>query len=110
MWASAVLAFAALVILIIPRIRRKEGWLAVACAFVFVSLWIEKGLGLVVTGFIPSPLETITEYVPTGTEIAITLGIWAVGFLILTLLYRIFVAVRSDIDGTNDRSAAKVKN
>ena len=110
MWTSAVLAFAALVILIIPRIRRKEGWLAVACAFVFVSLWIEKGLGLVVTGFIPSPLETITEYVPTGTEIAITLGIWAVGFLILTLLYRIFVAVRSDIDGTNDRSAAKVRN
>jgi molybdopterin-containing oxidoreductase family membrane subunit len=109
MWTSAVLAFAALGILTIPRIRRKEGWLAVACAFVFVSFWIEKGLGLVVTGFIPSPLETITEYVPTGTEIAITLGIWAVGFLILTLLYKIFVTVRSDIDGANDRSVANVR-
>jgi molybdopterin-containing oxidoreductase family membrane subunit len=76
---------------------------------VFVSFWIEKGLGLVVTGFIPSPLETITEYVPTGTEIAITLGIWAVGFLILTLLYKIFVTVRSDIDGANDRSVANVR-
>jgi len=93
MWTSAVLAFAALGMLIIPSIRRKEGWLAMACVFVFVSLWIEKGLGLVVTGFIPSPLETITEYVPTGTEIAITLGIWAVGFLILTILYKIFIAV-----------------
>ena len=98
MWTSAVLAFVALGMLIIPFIRRKEGWLAVACAFVFVSLWIEKGLGLVVPGFIPSPLETITEYVPTGTEIAITLGVWAVGFLLLTLLYKIFVSVRSGID------------
>ena len=98
MWTSAVLAFVALGMLIIPFIRRKEGWLAVACAFVFVSLWIEKGLGLVVPGFIPSPLETITEYVPTGTEIAITLGVWAVGFLLLTLLYKIFVNVLSGID------------
>ena len=109
MWTSAVLAFAALSILTIPRIRRKEGWLAIACVFVFVSLWIEKGLGLVVTGFIPSPLETITEYIPTGTEIAITLGVWAIGFLILTLLYRIFVAVRSDIDG-DDESVANERS
>jgi Ni/Fe-hydrogenase subunit HybB-like protein len=104
MWTSAVLAFAALGILTLPRIRRNNVWLAIACVFVFVSFWIEKGLGLVVTGFIPSPLETITEYVPTGAEIAITLGIWAVGLFILTLLYRIFVAVRRDIDGTNGRN------
>jgi Ni/Fe-hydrogenase subunit HybB-like protein len=104
MWTSAVLAFAALGILTIPRIRRNDGWLAIACVFVFVSLWIEKGLGLVVTGFIPSPLEKITEYVPTGPEIAITLGIWAIGLFILTLFYRIFVVVRRDIDGTNGRN------
>ena len=103
MWTSVVLAFVALGMLIIPFIRRKEGWLAVVCAFVFVSLWIEKGLGLVVPGFIPSPLETITEYVPTGTEIAITLGVWAVGFLLLTLLYKIFVSVRSGIDDANGK-------
>ena len=96
MWTSAMLAFAALFILTISRIRRKDGWLVIACVFVFVSLWIEKGLGLVITGFIPSPLETITEYVPTGPEIAITLGVWAAGFLILTIFYRIFVAVREN--------------
>jgi hypothetical protein len=44
-----------------------------------------------------------------GEAIAITLGIWAVGFLILTLLYKIFVTVRSDIDGANDRSVANVR-
>jgi molybdopterin-containing oxidoreductase family membrane subunit len=98
MWTSTLLAFTALGILTFPRIRRKEGWLAFACAFVFVSLWIEKGLGLVVTGFIPSPLEKINEYAPTALEIGITLGVWAGGLLILTILYRIFVAVRSSMN------------
>ncbi|MDD3250640.1 MAG: polysulfide reductase NrfD [Smithellaceae bacterium] len=93
MWAFAVLAIAAFAILILPGVRRQGGWLALACVLVFVSLWIEKGLGLVIPGFIPSPLGAITEYTPTGPEIAITLGVWAAGFLILTLLYRIFTAV-----------------
>jgi len=110
MWTSAVLAFTALTMLLIPSIRRKEGWLAIACVFVFVSLWIEKGLGLVIPGFIPSPLETITEYFPTGTEVGITLGVWAVGLIILILFYQIFVAVRSDIDGTSARHGISEKN
>lgn len=93
MWAFAVLAIAAFVILILPGVRRQEGWLALACVLVFVSLWIEKGLGLVIPGFIPSPLEAVTEYSPTGPEIAVTLGVWAAGFLMLTLFYRIFTAV-----------------
>ncbi len=98
MWASTLLAFAALAMLIIPQIRRREEALAAACVAVFVSLWIEKGLGLVITGFIPSPLETITEYSPTGPEMAITLGVWAAGFLILTGLYRIFTGVHFERD------------
>lgn len=96
MWASAALAFVALAMLIIPPVRRKEGWLAIACVFVFVSLWIEKGLGLVIPGFIPSPLEVVTEYMPTGTEIGITLGVWTLGLLLITLFYKIFVSVRNE--------------
>lgn len=96
MWTSAVLACAALIALIYwnAGARRHEGILVAACAAVFISLWIEKGLTLVVTGFIPSPLERLTEYAPTGPEIAITLGVWAAGFLILTMLYKIFISVR----------------
>jgi Ni/Fe-hydrogenase subunit HybB-like protein len=95
MWASVLLAFSALVVLLLPQTAKRDWLLALACAAVFISLWIEKGLGLVVTGFIPSPLAHITEYTPTGLEIGITLGVWAGGFLILTILYRIFIAVRS---------------
>jgi len=100
MLASAILAFGALVLLVIPSVRRNEVWLALACIAVFVSLWIEKGLGLVITGFIPSPLGAITEYSPTGPEITITLGIWAAGFFLLTVFYKIFVHVRGSTDGS----------
>jgi len=99
MTVSAFCAVAALVLLINPRTRENESLLAVACACVFLSLWIEKGLGLIVTGFVPSPLEKITRYTPTGPEIAITLGVWALGFLIITVLYKIFISVRREEAG-----------
>jgi molybdopterin-containing oxidoreductase family membrane subunit len=98
MWAAVLLAAVALLLLINPRTRQSEPLLAVACAAVFTSLWIEKGLGLVVTGFIPSPLEKITEYFPTGPEVAITVGVWALGLLILTVLYKVAVAVKADVE------------
>lgn len=99
MWASVVLAVASLLLLVTPRSRRSEGTLAVACVMVFLSLWIDKGLGLVVGGFVPSPLGHVTSYAPTMPEMSITLGIWAVGFLIITVLYKIALAVREELAG-----------
>jgi Ni/Fe-hydrogenase subunit HybB-like protein len=98
MWSAVVLAGLAVILLLNPRTRKNETFLAVACAAVFVSLWIEKGLGLVVTGFIPSPLETITEYSPTGPEILITAGVWALGLFILTILYKVAISVKEEIE------------
>jgi Ni/Fe-hydrogenase subunit HybB-like protein len=83
------------VLLFVPRYRRNERLLAVACGMVFLSLWIDKGIGLIVAAFVPSPLGAVTEYGPTLPGAAISLGIWAVGALILTILYRIALAVRS---------------
>jgi Ni/Fe-hydrogenase subunit HybB-like protein len=96
MTVSALAACVSLVLLIIPRTREREPVLAAACIGVFVSLWIEKGLGLVVTGFVPSPLEAIPDYIPTGPEVAITIGVWALGFILITLFYKIFVSVRNE--------------
>ncbi len=96
MSVSALAALVALVLLVIPRTRTREPILALACILVFLSLWIEKGLGLVITGFIPSPLEALTDYNPTGPEIAITVGVWALGLLIITVFYKIFVSVRTE--------------
>ena len=94
MTLAAVVACLSLILLIVPGTRRREATLAAACGGVFLSLWIEKGLGLVVTGFVPSPLEAVTDYIPTGSEIAITIGVWAFGSLLITLFYKIFIAVR----------------
>ena len=97
MWTSALLAIVALALLLVPSARRNERVLAAACVMVFASLWIEKGLGLIVGGLIPSPLGAIAHYVPTLPEIAIVLGIWAIGSLLLTLFYRIALSVRGQL-------------
>ncbi|MBW2145830.1 MAG: polysulfide reductase NrfD [Deltaproteobacteria bacterium] len=96
MWISTILAVVAVVLLVNPNTRKNENILAVACVAVFISLWIEKGLSLIVTGFIPSPLGKIFEYSPTLPEMLITLGIWAMGFLILTVLYKVAISVKEE--------------
>lgn len=96
MWASIALAVVALAILLNPAARGREGLLAVACVSVFVSIWIDKGLGMVVTGFIPTPLGAVVTYVPTGTELMISLGIYGIGALVLTALYKIALEVRGE--------------
>jgi Ni/Fe-hydrogenase subunit HybB-like protein len=99
MWTSMILAVISLVLLITPRYRNNEKILAVACGMVFLSLWIDKGLGVIVGGFVPSPLGHVTSYVPTLPEIAITLAIWAVGFLMITVFYKIALSVREGLAG-----------
>ncbi len=99
MWTSTVLAVVSLVLLINPNFRKKEGTLAFACVALFVSLWIDKGFGLVVGGFVPNPFEGVTEYWPSLREASIALGVWGLGFLILTLLYKIAVTVREQTVG-----------
>ncbi len=95
-WVSVVAGILSAFLLLLPVTRKNNAWLVAACIGVFGSLWIEKGLTLVVTGFVPSPLEHVTEYAPTLPEIFIGLGIWATGFLVLTLLYKIALSVKMD--------------
>jgi molybdopterin-containing oxidoreductase family membrane subunit len=97
MWASALLAVVSVVLLVVPRLRRRRGLLALASVTVVASLWIEKGLGLVITGFVPSPLGHVVEYWPTARETLITLGVYAVGALVLTVLYKIAIATREEL-------------
>jgi len=97
MWLSTILAAVALVLLIFPQIRKKESLLALASVCVFISLWIDKGFGLVIGGFVPNPFERVTEYWPTLPETFITLAVWAIGFLVLTILYKIAISVKEEV-------------
>ncbi|MDH5203547.1 MAG: polysulfide reductase NrfD [Nitrospirota bacterium] len=97
MWLSSILAVIALVLLLNPDWRKNEKTLAVASVAVFFSLWIDKGFGLIIGGFIPNAFEKVFEYWPTIPEAFITLGVWAVGFLILTILYKVATTVKEEV-------------
>jgi len=97
MWASEILALLALVLLLNPKTRRREGTLVLACITVFISIWIDKGMGMVIGGFVPNPLGNVTEYAPTFPELMISLGVYAMGILIVTGLYKIVLSVRGEV-------------
>jgi molybdopterin-containing oxidoreductase family membrane subunit len=84
---------AATVMLMIHPLRRNQRWLMVACALLFAGIWVEKGIGLVIPGFVPSPLGEIVEYTPTWVELCLTAGIWALGLFVLTILVRVALPI-----------------
>ncbi len=97
MWVCEIIGFASLTLLIIPKLRRNETILTIACIGVFISLWIDKGLAMVVAGFVPTPLGKVTEYSPTMPELLISLGIYGIGFLLITVFYKIALSVRKEL-------------
>lgn len=96
MWTSVILGILALVLLLNPGTRKNEKTLSVACVAVFLSLWIDKGLAMVIAGFVPSPLHTVVKYWPTLPEFLISLGIYAIGALIITGLYKMVLSIRRE--------------
>jgi Ni/Fe-hydrogenase subunit HybB-like protein len=96
MWVSFIGMVVASILLTIPGARREQSILAAGCTIVIITTWIDKGLGLITGGFVPNPFGRITEYWPTVPEAMITLGIWAMGFLILAILYKIAVSIKEE--------------
>lgn len=96
MWMSVVLSLAALALLLVPRWREDMRLLTWACVLVFVSLWLDKGFALLVGGFVPSPLGEVARYTPTLNEWTVTVGIWAIGALMITVLYKIMLSIREE--------------
>ncbi len=98
MWSSGVLAVMSLVLLIVPKTRNNHRTFFIACVAVFLSIWIDKGLGLVITGFIPSPFGKVIQYWPTVPESLIALGVWAVGFFLITIFYKMTLSIRKEAE------------
>jgi molybdopterin-containing oxidoreductase family membrane subunit len=91
-WTAIAFNTTAMILLVLPASRSLK-WLDVACLLAIVGIWIEKGMGLVVPGFVPTPLGEIVEYSPTLNETLICLGIWALGFLCYTVFLRMAVPI-----------------
>lgn len=97
MWTSMILMLVSIALLINPAVRRNENMLAIACMTVIAGTWIDKGFGLVIGGFVPNPFDRVFEYWPTTPEVFISIAVWAIGFLILTLLYKVAISVKEEV-------------
>jgi Ni/Fe-hydrogenase subunit HybB-like protein len=91
-WTAIGFNLIAMVILVMP-VSRSLKYLNVACVLSIVGIWIEKGMGLVIPGFIPTPLGAIVDYLPSLNETLVCLGIWAFGLLCYTIFLRMSVPI-----------------
>ncbi len=91
-WTAIGLNLTAMVLLVLP-LSRSLRWLNLACVLSIVGIWIEKGMGLVIPGFIPTPLGAVVEYTPTLNETLVCFGIWAMGLLLYTVFLRMAVPI-----------------
>jgi len=94
MWTSVFCMGMAILLLIIPKTRKNNILLFFSCILVFVGTWIDKGLGMIAGGFIPSALHHVTEYIPTTHELMISAGVTAIGLFILTILFKITICIK----------------
>ena len=95
MWTAVVLAFVGILLLVFPT--RKNGvLLPIALLSIIIANWIDKGMILIVAGFVPNSFERVIEYVPTTNEIQVTLGVYAIGLLLITILYKVAISVREE--------------
>ena len=94
-WTSIPLNIIATITLTFHKLRNNLTILYFCCFILFVAIWIEKGFGLIVPGFIPGPYGKIAEYLPTGIEVGVTLGIWALGAFVFTILARTAISIET---------------
>ncbi|WP_026810751.1 sulfate reduction electron transfer complex DsrMKJOP subunit DsrP [Arenibacter latericius] len=92
-WTAITLNVIATAMLTFNKLRNNLNVLYLCCIMLFVAIWIEKGFGLIVPGFIPGPYGKIVEYLPTGIEVGVTLGIWALGAFIFTILAKTAIGI-----------------
>jgi len=92
-WTATVFNTVGFLLFLMPRTRKRFLTLNIGCGLIFIGIWIEKGMGLIVPGFIPDTLHDIHEYLPSLQEVTIGLGIWAFGALFYTLAVRTVIAL-----------------
>ena len=94
-WAAMIMNVIAFIIFLIPQTRKRLTTLNLGCIFVIIGVWIEKGPGFVIPGFVPDPLGEIHEYLPNLLELMVSFGIWALGLLVFTLLMKVAIPIET---------------
>jgi len=99
MWLSAVLALASLILVLRRQTYTKPVRLIPVAAMIFISIWIDKGAGMMTGGLNPTVLGRLTHYFPSWVEIVMGIGLYALGALILTVLFKIAITVEREAKG-----------
>jgi molybdopterin-containing oxidoreductase family membrane subunit len=90
-WSGAACNVAAFLLLLLPQTRKNSLVLKLICVLVFIGVFIEKGIGLVLPGFTPSTLGEVYAYFPSLPEIQIAIGVAGAGMLVFTLLTKVAI-------------------
>jgi len=100
------------VLFLIPATRKNMVTLNIGCLLIYVGVYIEKGLALVIPGMTPDTLGEFYEYIPTMVELRVGAGIFAIGFMVFTVLCKIAIPLiveSQDLpDGMVDKPAPAV--
>ena len=96
-WAMNLAILASILLLMIPGTRSSRPRLVIACLVALIGLWIDKGFILVPAAFIPNVFGEIMEYPPSWVEIMISIGVYSVGILVITALYKVVVSIKKEV-------------
>jgi molybdopterin-containing oxidoreductase family membrane subunit len=94
-WAAMAMNVIAFILFLIPQTRKRLTTLNLGCLLIIIGVWIEKGPGFVIPGFIPDPLGEISDYIPNFLELMVSFGIWAAGLLVFTLLIKVAIPIET---------------
>lgn len=86
----------AFVLFLIPRTRKNLITLNIGAVLIFFSVYIEKGMALIIPGFTPDAIGQIYIYTPSITEIQTTVLIFSAGILLFTFMLKIAIAIIFD--------------
>jgi len=89
MWLSVFCSVVAFLLFLIPQTRRNPITLNLGCILIYIGVYLEKGMGLVIPGMTPDTLGEIYEYFPSNNELWISAGIFSIGFLLFTLMVKV---------------------
>lgn len=90
-WTSLIFSIVAFLLFLVPATRRNVLTMNLGCLLIYFSVYIEKGIALIIPGYTPDPLGQIYRYVPSATEIRVAMGVFSIGFLMFTLMVRVAV-------------------
>jgi len=92
-WTAVALNTMAFLLFIVPAGRRNVVTLNLGCLATYAGCYIEKGMGLIIPGLTPDALGEIYVYTPSLTELRVAAGVFAVGFLVFTLMLKVAVPI-----------------